>query len=287
MSTVQATCRIPIQNPPAETVSERLFNAGLAMSVITGFMEAVASDPDAPAQPLTERIVDTIFKFSFGVLAVSSVPALTVVGAVAFVGEKVFDTFDALFTMSHHVEQFGNSLEIQREIIDKFGPMLEISEATIKKLITLANEKKVQWETSTGKLCDLEKNYPAHAGLVAIVNDRITFLEAVLPGLISQNRITILGQSALETRVDLVNQIAREEQEAKELMHELSQLTASVSEMVGKLEHLEVKTSASAHAKGELITALQEDVQSLIEHQALVSKTMSRPSNVSTNIVIV
>jgi hypothetical protein len=263
---------------PQDIVSGGLFNAGLAMAVIPGFLEEVSSAPISEDQSLIQRVTDTVLNFSFGSLAMSSVPAFVTASGVASLGEKIFDTLDSLFTMAQNVKESGRSIQEQEEIIKSFGPLLEISNETLKALTEVAKEKGVQWEASTLKLKDLEQNYPAHADLLAIVSERISFLQAVLPELISQNRITVFGQMALTSRVELVKQIAEEEEEATKLMKELTDLTQSVGEIVTKLEVFEATTSQAAEIKGELISGLQEDVESLLAQQALAAKTKSRSS---------
>ncbi|HEY5236552.1 MAG TPA: hypothetical protein VIJ14_10265 [Rhabdochlamydiaceae bacterium] len=272
------------QTPPLDTVSGGLFGTGMVMSVIPGFLEEVASAPTTEEQSLVQRVMDTVLGFSFGSLAMSSAPAFATASGVALVGEKIFDTLDVLFTMAQKVKESGRSIQEQKAIIKSFGPILEITNETLKQLTQVAQEKGVQWETSTLKLKDLEKNYPAHADLLAIVSQRITFLQAVLPELMSQNKITIFGQRALASRVELVKQITEEEEEATALMKELTELTQSVGEMVIKLEHFEAKTAESAETKGVLISGLQGDVESLIAQQALAAKTMNRPSHVNVSI---
>ncbi len=272
------------QPPSQDIVSGGLFNTGLAMSVIPGFLEEVSSESISGDQSIVQRVTDTVLGFSFGSLAMSSAPVFVTASGVALFGEKIFDTLDSLFTMAQNVKESGRSIQEQEEIIKSFGPLLEISNETLKKLTDVANEKKVQWETSTLKLKDLEQNYPANADLLALVSERITFLQAVLPELISQNNITVFGQKALTSRVELVKQIAEEEEEATKLMQELTELTQSVGEMVTKLEVFEAKTTQAAKIKGELISDLQGDVESLLEQQALAAKTMSRSSHVNVSV---
>jgi hypothetical protein len=267
-------------------MSGGLFNTGLAMAIIPGFLEEVASQPTNEAQPLAQRVMDTILGFSFGSLAMVAAPAFVTASGVALIGEKIFDTIDVLFDMAVKVKESGRSIKEQEEIIKSFGPLLEISAETLKQLTEVAKEKCVQWETSTLKLKDLEKNYPANADLLAIVSQRITFLQAVLPELISKDKITVFRQSAIASRVNLVQQITVEEKEATELVNELTELTQSVGEMVAKLERFESKTAASAVIKGKLIAGFQGDVESLIAQQALASKTMSRSSHGNVSIII-
>jgi hypothetical protein len=265
------------QIPPQDIVSEGLFNTGLAMTVIPGFLEEVSSAPISENQSLVEKVMDTVLSFSFGSLAMSSVPAFVTASGVALLGEKIFDTLDSLFTMAQNVEESGRSIQEQEKIIKSFGPILEISNETLEQLTAVAKEKGVQWETSTFKLKELEQNYPAHEDLLAIVRERITLLQAVLPQLISKDKITVFGSRALASRAELVKQIAKEEEEATELMKELTELTQSVGEIVTKLEVFEATTTKAAGTKGELIAGLQEDVEALIAQQNLVEKTMSRP----------
>lgn len=265
------------QPPPQDIVSEGLFNTGLAMTVIPGFLEEVSSAPSTGDESIVEKVMDTVLSFSFGSLAMSSAPAFVTASGVALLGEKLFDTLDSLFTMAQNVEESGRSIQEQEEIINSFGPLLEISHETLEQLTAVAKEKGVQWEASTLKLKELEQNYPIHADLVSIVKERITFLQAVLPQLIAKDKITIFGQRALASRAELVKQIAKEEEEATELMKELTELTQSVGEMVTKLEVFEATTTLTAKTKGELIVGLQGDVESLIAQQNLVAKTMSRP----------
>ncbi len=260
------------QIPPQDIVSGGLFNTGLAMTVIPGFLEEVSSAPSSEDQSLVEKVMDTVLGFSFGSLAMSSAPAFVTASGVALLGEKIFDTLDSLFTMAQNVEESGRSIQEQEEIIKSFGPILEISHETLEQLTAVAKEKGVQWEASNLKLKDLEQNYPAHADLLAIVKERITFLQVVLPQLISQDKITVFGQRALVSRADLVNQIAKEEEEATELMQELTELTQSVGEMVTKLEVFEATTSQAAEIKGGLIAGLQGDVEYLIAQQNLAAK---------------
>lgn len=269
------------QSPPPATLSGELFNTGLAMTVIPGFLEEVASQPINEAQPLAQRVMDTILGFSFGLLAMSAAPAFMTTSGVAFLGEKIFDKIDVLFDMAIKIKESGRSIKEQEEIIKSFGPLLEISAETLKRLIEVAQEKKVQWETTTLKLKDLEENYPANADLLAIVSQRIDFLQTVLPQLISKDKITVLGQRALQSRVELVKQISDEEREAQELMNELTELTQSVGAMVTKLECFEAKTAISAETKGELITGLLGDFELLTAQQALPSKIMNRTSHVN------
>jgi hypothetical protein len=269
---------------PQDIVSRGLFDTGLALSVIPGFLEEVSSAPVSDDQSILQRVTDTVLGFSFGFLAMSSAPAFATASGVALFGEKMFDTLDSLFTMAQNVKESGRSIQEQEEIIKSFGPLLEISNETLKALTDVANEKKVQWETSTLKLKDLEQNYPAHADLLDIVKERITFLQAVLPQLISKDKITVFGQKALISRVELIKQIAAAEEEAIELMKELTELTQSVEEMVAKLEHFEAKTSQAAQIKGELISGLKEDVELLIKQQNLAAKTKSRTPYVNVTI---
>ncbi len=268
------------QSPPQDTVSGGLFSTALAMSAIPGFLEEVASAPTTEKQSLWQRVMDTVLGFSFGSLAMSSAPAFVTASSVALLGEKIFDTLDVLFTMAQKVKESGISIEKQEEIIKKFGPILEITDETLKQLIDVAKEKKVQWETSNHRLEDLEKNSHDHADLLAIVSQRITFLQAVLPELISTNKITVLRERALASRATLVKKIAQEEKEATELMEELTELTQSVGEMVTKLEHFEAKAAESVDTKGVLIAGLQGDVESLLAQQVLAAKTLSGPFDV-------
>jgi hypothetical protein len=231
-------------------------------------------------------MVDSFVGLTFGVLSMSSAPVLVVAAGAAAVSERAFKVLDVLFAMAHQVEESGRSIEAQAEIIKSFGPLLEVSAETIKQLADIAKEKGVQWETSTLKLKDLEKNYPAHADLLEIVKQRITFLQAVLPPLVSQNKITVLGQSAITSRIALVHQIAEVEKETDDLMNELAELTQSVSEMVIKLQGSEEKTAQLTQAKGELIMTLQGDIDSLIAQQALVAKTAHRSTHGNFSIAI-
>ncbi len=281
MSTVQAAVR-GSQNPPAESVSKGLFDFGLAMSLLPGFWGEVASDPKAQPKPLTDRIVG----FSFGMMALGAAPVCAAAAGVAFVGEKMFSTIDVLFEMASKVKESGRSIQEQEKIIQSFGPLLEISAETLEELTKKVQEKKQQWDASTLKLIDLEKKYPANADLLDAVRQRIIFLQDVLPTLISKDKITVLGQRVLQSRIELIQQISEEEREARELMEELTALTQSVSQMVTKIERFEVKTAALTEVKGQLITALHGDVESLIEEQTLVSKTVSRPSNVDISVFI-
>ncbi len=281
MSTVQAPVRVP-----PETFSGELLNAGLAMIVTPGFLEEVDSEPNSEGRPLAERIVDSFVGLAFGALSMSSSPVLVAAAGAFAVGEKVLGSLDALFAMADQVEESGRSIEAQAEIIKSFGPLLEISTDTIKQLAAIAKEKKVQWETSTLRLKDLEKNYPAHADLIEIVKQRIIFLQAVLPPLISQKKITVLGQSAIKSRIALVHQIAEEEKETQDLMSELTELTQSVGEMVIKLKEAEAKTTKLTQTKGELILNLQGDIDSLIAQQALVTKTTSRSSHGNVSVPV-
>lgn len=281
MSAVQAAVR-GTQTPPAESVSKGLFDLGLAMSLFPGFFSEVASDPNAQPQPLTDRIVG----FSFGMMALGAVPFFAAAAGVSFVGGKIFNTIDGLFEMASKVKESGRSIQEQEKIIQSFGPLLEISAETLEELTKKAQEKKQQWDASTLKLINLEKKYPTNADLLDRVRERITFLKDVLPEMISKAKITVLGQIVLESRIELIQQISEEEQEARELMEELTALTQSVGQMVTKLERFEVKTAALAEVKGQLITALHGDVESLIDEQTLVSKPVSRPSNVDISISI-
>ncbi len=273
------------QNPLPDTVSGDLFSAGLAMTVMPGFLEEAASVPADEAQSLAQTVVDKLLSFSFGSLAASAAPAFMTASGVALIGERFLSTLDVLFDMAKKVEESGKSIAVQAEIIQSFGPLLEISDETLQQLIVVAKEKGVQWEERKLTLKKLEQNYPANADLLAIVRKRIDFLQAVVPEIISKNRITVFGQRALESRVTLVQQIAAEENEAKALMSELTELTQSVDEMVTKLEHFEVQTSASAETKGTLIAGLQGDAEALVRQQDLVAKTMSRASHGNVSLI--
>jgi hypothetical protein len=280
MSTVSRVSQTPSQ----DIVSEGLFNTSMALSVIPGFLEEVASAPSTDDQSLMQKVAEAVLGFAFGSLAIGSAPVFATASGVALLGEKIFDTLDALYIMAQKVEESGRSIQEQEEIIKSFGSLLEISNETLMQLTDVAKGKGVEWDTSTLKLKDLEKNYPANADLLAIVSQRISFLQAVLPELISQNKITVFGQRALTSRVELVKQIAQEEEEATNLMKELTELTQSVGETVTKLELFEATTSVLAKAKGELIAGLQEDVESLIAQQVLAAKTLSRPVHGSFTI---
>jgi hypothetical protein len=280
-----ATSRVN-QSPPQDTVSGGLFGTGMAMSVIPGFLEEVASAPTTEEQSLVQRVVDTVLGFSFGSLAMSSAPAFATASGVALIGEKIFDTLDVLFTMAQKVKESGRSIQEQEAIIKSFGPILEITNETLKQLTEVAKKEEVQWETSTLKLKDLEKNYPANADLLAIVSQRITFLQAVLPELISKHNITVKHQDTLAGRIEFIKQISFEEKEAQELMSELTELTQSVDELVTKIECFEPKTAAGVVVKGELMAGIYRDMESLDAQQALLSKTMSRTSHVNVNTVI-
>jgi predicted nucleic acid-binding Zn-ribbon protein len=282
---MSATSRVNQSSLP-DTAAGELFNAGLAMTVIPGFLEEVASAPTDEAQPLAQRVMDTILGFSFGSLAMSAAPAFVTASGVALIGEKIFDTIDVLFTMAQKVEESGRSIKEQEEIINSFGPLLEISAKTLEQLTEVAKKEGVRWETSTLKLKDLEKNYPANADLLAIVSQRITFLQAVLPELISKHNITVQRQDTLTRRIKLIKQISDGEKEAQDLMSELTELTQSVDELVTRIERFEPKTAAGASIQGELIAGIHRDMKSVEAQQDLLSKTMSRTSHVNVNTVI-
>jgi hypothetical protein len=258
------------------TISGGLLNVGLALTVIPGFLEEVDSEPPSEGQPLAERIVDSLVGFAFGALSMSSAPVLIAAAGAAAVGEKACTVLDGLFTMAHQVEESGKSIETQAEIIKSFGPLLEISKDTLKELAGIAQEKGVEWKSSTLRLKDLEENYLANADLLEIVNERITFLQAVLPPLISQKKITLTGQGLITSNIDLVHQIAVIERETQELVRELTERTHTISNKVAKLKDAEGKTAALTEVKGALITDLQGDIESLIAQQELITKTSSK-----------
>jgi hypothetical protein len=206
----------------------------------------------------------------------SSAPVYIAAAGAAAVGEKACKVLDGLFTMAHQVEESGRSIEAQAEIIKSFGPLLEISTETIKELAGIAKEKGVQWESSALRLKDLEKNYPVNADLLAVIKQRITFLQAVLPPLISENEITLTGQELITSSIEVVHQIAAVEKETQDLVGELTALTHRVSKKVTKIKDSEAKTAALTREKGELITDLQGDIESLIAQQELITKTTSK-----------
>jgi hypothetical protein len=256
-------CLGPVHVHPQTTLSQDLLMVGHSLAGLPGLLGEASShqEPQTPAQPLTEKIVDNIYFGVMSVLAVGSAPVLVVSAGVAYVGEKVLETIDILHGMGKKVEEFGRGLSEQEKIIEQlFGPLLALTEK-VADLSRKTVERTQEVKNNTSELTQLAASYPVQGPLLERVSALLIHLESDLPPQISHEKISGMKEQALISRITILKQIADEERILKELAARLNGIMVRVGQKAEILHQLGVEVTQTTQTKDIHLIDLQREAE--------------------------
>lgn len=208
---------------------------------------------------MTEKIVDHLCLGFMGLLAFAAAPIWIAGAGATVIVEKALDKIDALHGMATRVEQFGLSLTEQEKIIAEFGPLLELADK-VAAITSKAEQKTQELKKSTSELEELAASYQPNADLLEKVSLMITRVHDSLT-----KRLTGIEEVNLQRRLEVVKQIAEEEQQMELIATELRDLIERVSIKAVKLDQLAVETTLATRVKGMQITNLKKSVEIVVE----------------------
>jgi hypothetical protein len=244
-------------HPQSENLSNDLWMIGKTLAQIPSFFEEAAAyqDPHRPVQPLIERVVDNIFLGLVGVTALGASPVVVAGAGVAYIGERVLGTVDALHGAAEKTHVFGEALKEQRTLIENFGPLLELTDK-IPLLAERAEKKAEAYEENSRKLDELQSNFASKPDVFEKVERVVARLNELLPKMLQEKTSTGMNALLLKQRLEIVHNISEEERKIKELQARLQGMMSRVQEKDEKLQRLKGQVTYSTQQKDHLISAV-------------------------------
>lgn len=235
------------------TLVDHIWTYGKILAQFPSFFGAV-NESETSDGPLVDRMIS---RGMMGVLAVAASMAAPFVfagGAVVKAGEKIWTKIDVFPEVAARVQVFGQALNHQQELIEQFRPLLDMRNRAA--LLAKQTERQAEEAEAGAKtLQQLREEYGPAAPLLEQVESVVAELE-----LAALSDPSGLKNTLFQQRVEMLKNLAEEEQKVRDLTIRLKGIVARVQEKLGQLEQLERDATFLTQIKGRQIKNLQSVV---------------------------
>ncbi len=227
-----------IRAPASPTLANELWTLGEILVRLPSLFGVANAEPESSTRPQSERVISQAMMGVIAVTAVVSAPFVFATVTIVHAGERLWRKIDVLPEIVEKVQVFGEALNEQEKLIEKFRPLLDLH--TKVAVITRQAEKKAtDCEADTRRLEQLRKDYATEIPLLEQLDVIITRLQTSLAQEVSAVRPGSLKETMFKERVEVLQAISEEEQKLRALTERLKGLMSRVRDKDAQLQKLE------------------------------------------------